>query len=521
MNSLKHNRTWAASAPNVFALGLACAVVPAFATNYDGSLDTSLSPLFVPPYAGIPGLFRYALDLGGTGSDHNADSATAVAVQTDGKFVVAGFSWNNYSGTDQNACVIQRFNVNGSVDSGFGSAGRVLQNFSPSAGRNDCFLTSVALQGDGKIVVAGNIADASHGERALIERFNADGSFDVSFAGSGYYVELNHHTAFAAVKVNPAGPIYAAGRGSGFYGPSYTDDDFYFAAFSATGVLAQELTTFFDLGDDKDDRANAIVFESNFGLPKVYLVGNANSAPYSDLAHHQCAIAAYVFSLNDGGFVPDTTFSGDGQTNFDILSVTNEGDAYCRAAVARKGGGVIVGGETYFISPFAVPAGRASYYALGEIDGSGTVITSGTGMGIGEFQQGPVPGIYNGIFGMAREAGGKLIVTGYAGTNDANRQPSDGGVIRFNADFSRDTSFGTDAHAGVTILSLDGLAELLYAHQREWTTALALDNHGRIVLVGERTYLMNNAPGDFDWLISRLNTSDVIFRDGLDGVVPN
>ena len=37
---------------------------------------------------------------------------------------------------------------------------------------------------------------------------------------------------------------------------------------------------------------------------------------------------------------------------------------------------------------------------------------------------------------MVREPGGKLIVTGYAGTNDANQLPSDAGVIRFNADLS-------------------------------------------------------------------------------------
>ena len=514
MNSLKQRQTWISSTLGVLALGLAGAIVPAFATNYDGSLDISLSPPQIPHFLqGIPGLFRYALDLGGGGYYFDADSATAVAVQVDGKIVVAGFSWNNNLGTDQNACIIQRFNMDGSVDSGFGSAGRVVQNFNPSGGRNDCFLTSVALQGDGKIVVAGNIADATSGERALIERLNANGSFDHSFAGTGYYVVPNHNTAFAAVKLDPAGPIYAAGRGTGFY-PPYTDNDFYFAVFSPTGTLTQELTTFFDLGADKDDRANAMVFESNFGLPKVYLIGNANSAPYSDQAHHQCAIAAYIFSLNDDRFVPDTTFSGDGQTNFDILSITGEGDAYCRAAVARKGGGVIAGGETYFLSPFAVPAGMASYYALGEIDGSGAVVTSS----IGRFQQGPVPGIYNGIFGMAREAGGKLLVTGYAGTNDANRQPSDGGVIRFNADFSRDTSFGTAGDPGVTILSLDSPVNL---PQREWTTALALDNHGRIVLAGERSYAIESFPGEYDWLISRLNTSDVIFRDGLDGVVPD
>ena len=517
MNLLKPGRTGVASALGVLAFGLACAAAPAFAINYDGSLDPSLSPVFDTPFAGIPGLFRYSVDLGGGGSDHNADSATAVAVQVDGKIVVAGFSFNNYLGTDQNACVIQRFNADGSIDYGFGASGQVVQNFNPSGGRNDCFLTSVALQGDGKIVVAGNIADVSHGERALIERFNANGSSDHSFASTGYFVVPNNKTAFAAVKVNPAGPIYAAGRGSGFYGSSHTDNDFYLAVFSATGTLTQELTTFFDLGADKDDRANAMVVEPNFGLAKVYLVGNANSAPYSDQPHHQCAIAAYVYSLNDSAFVTDTTFRGDGAASFDILAY-NEGDTYCRAALARKGGGVVVGGESYFISTLTLPAGRASHYALGEIDRNGSVLYSSAQGNF--FQMFALPGIYNGIFGMAREAGGKVIVTGYAGTDDANGLPSDGVAMRLLSNFVTDPSFGTDPSHHITLLSLDGLGGLDPA-QREWGTAMAMDNHGRIVVVGERSYQLSNTPGDYDWLISRLNMSDVIFRDGLDGVVPD
>ena len=65
MNSLKHRRIWASSALSMLAFGLACAAPPAFAINYDGSLDTSLSPL---PLVGIPGLFRYRVLVGGGGA---------------------------------------------------------------------------------------------------------------------------------------------------------------------------------------------------------------------------------------------------------------------------------------------------------------------------------------------------------------------------------------------------------------------------------------------------------------------
>src|SRR5262249_15581726 len=93
--------------------------------NYDGSLDTTLTPPpGADPYYGVPGLFDYEVNLGGSGTYLNDDTAAAVAVQVDGKIVVAGYSWNDYVGTDQNACVIERFNEDGSTDTAFGSNGR-------------------------------------------------------------------------------------------------------------------------------------------------------------------------------------------------------------------------------------------------------------------------------------------------------------------------------------------------------------------------------------------------------------
>ncbi len=97
------------------ALIVALALSPGSAlANYDGSLDTTLTPpLGADPYYGVPGLFDYEVNLGGSGVYLNDDTAAAVAVQVDGKIIVAGYSWNNYVGTDQNACVIERFNEDG------------------------------------------------------------------------------------------------------------------------------------------------------------------------------------------------------------------------------------------------------------------------------------------------------------------------------------------------------------------------------------------------------------------------
>jgi len=177
------------------------------------------------------------------------------------------------------------------------------------------------------------------------------------------------------------------------------------------------------------------------------------------------------------------------------------------------GYGVVIGGENYFISTLGGGTpGLASTYALADVDGAGNVTREDA---FAFFQELATPGIYNGVFGMARDSGGRILVAGYASTADVNRAPSDIGVIRFNADYTRDTTFGNDG-AGLAVLSLDGA---LPGQQREWASAVALDRADRVVIAGIRSFDYASGSNDYDWVIARLN-SDVIFRDGFDGLSP-
>jgi hypothetical protein len=239
---------------------------------------------------------------------------------------------------------------------------------------------------------------------------------------------------------------------------------------------------------------------------------------YGDgLPNHDCVVVAFRRGLTDLFFGIDPGFNGGNPLLIDFpVGSVNEGDNICRAAAPRSGSGIVIGGENFFISTLGGGSpGVASNYALAEVDEAGNVTRQDA---FAFFEQPATPGIFNGIYGMAREPGGKLVVTGFAGTGDANRSPSDAAVIRFNADYSRDTSFGNDG-AGLAIVSLDGQGSMATA-QREWASALALDNRGRILPVGTRSYNIasNN---DYDWLVGRLvNSDDVIFRDGFDNRIP-
>jgi uncharacterized delta-60 repeat protein len=511
----------------MLALGLAVTAECSFA-NYEGSLDST----FNAGGSGLPGLRRYPIDLGGGAPYANEDIAAAIAVQADGKIVVAGYAWNNAGGIDQNACVLARYLADGQPDTAFNSGSRVVFNFNPVGLENDCYLDSVALQADGKILAAGHRA-RSGAESAIMYRFNADGSLDATFASAsphpGYLV-LDDGTAFNQVLVDSDGSIYGIGRGVQLNASDY---DFFLHAFDPNGVGTYFRYVAFDRGGDLDDRAAVAVLQQ---IPsgscgpnclitahsELYLVGSANGAPYPDMPDHDCAVAAFRSDFASSfEFVADTQFGSGGKLSVDFpVSGSNEGDNACRVAVTRGGSGavlggygVVIGGENYFISTLGGGTpGLASTYALADVDGSGNVTREDA---FAFFQELATPGIYNGVFGMARDASGKILIAGYASTSDVNRAPSDIGVIRFNADYTRDTTFGNDG-AGLAVLSLDGTFS---GQQREWASALALDRADRVVLAGNRSFDYASGSNDYDWVIARL-TSDVIFRDGFDAMAP-
>ena len=100
---------------------------------------------------------------------------------------------------------------------------------------------AVALQSDGKIVVAGVVSSGGNDSHGLVVRFNADGSPDLGF-GTGGHVQLDLNaagapkfTALNAVAVQPDGGIVVAGRTED--GVTTTNIDAVVARLAPTGAL--------------------------------------------------------------------------------------------------------------------------------------------------------------------------------------------------------------------------------------------------------------------------------------------
>lgn len=102
----------------------------------------------------------------------------AVALQPDGKIVVAGYTYTTDSPANDEVAVV-RYNADGTLDTGFGTAGRVTTAAGSGARAN-----AMALAPDGKIIIAGTAYNGT-GKDFLVIRYNADGSLDSGFGAGG------------------------------------------------------------------------------------------------------------------------------------------------------------------------------------------------------------------------------------------------------------------------------------------------------------------------------------------------
>src|SRR5581483_7806589 len=234
------------------------------------------------------------------GSD---DEAFGVAIQADGKIVVAGFS--DVNGDFDFAIV--RYNPDGSLDNTFGSGGKITTDF---GGGSDDGAFALSIQTDGRIVASGfSIPGVGKTADFAIARYNPDGSLDTTFGnGGGVLTDFNNHSddVSFAIAIQTDGKIVAAGfsdTGSG------SATDFAIARYNTDGspdtTFDNDGKVITDFGGD-DDEANGVAIQSD---------GKIVAAGFSDAnGDFDFALARY----NPDGSL-DTSFGGDGEvlTDFD------------------------------------------------------------------------------------------------------------------------------------------------------------------------------------------------------------
>ena len=182
------------------------------------------------------------------------DVAFDVLVQPDNKIVAVGTTSTSSS---PRFFALTRFNTNGAMDTTFGDNGRVITDFNANAVNEGAF--AAAMQPDGKIIAAGYVSIISPGEGYFaLARYNPNGSLDTTFGSGGKVLTavFQHINEARAVTVAQDGQIFAAG----YYFGGNQNFQSLVARYSTNGTLQDTFGDFqgIDLGTENILRAVAI-----------------------------------------------------------------------------------------------------------------------------------------------------------------------------------------------------------------------------------------------------------------------
>ena len=187
----------------------------------------------------------------------DADYAYGVSLQPDGKIVVVGAVISGPNNVDFG---LARYNTDGSLDNTFDSDGKLTTDF--FAGANKAY--AVALQPDGKIVVAGEADTGGHSDFALA-RYDSDGSLDATLDGDGKVTTIffGYANVGNAVALQSDGRIVVAGE----VDTGSMHSDFGLIRYNPDGSLDNtfdddgKLTTDYNIGSD--DLGFAVTLQSD------------------------------------------------------------------------------------------------------------------------------------------------------------------------------------------------------------------------------------------------------------------
>jgi uncharacterized delta-60 repeat protein len=374
-----------------------------------------------------------------------ADLGSAVALQKDGRIVVAGATWNG-AAYDVG---VARYLPGGALDQGFGAGGKATTGLGNGVG-----VFAVAVQPDGKILVAGDASQGGHLQFAVL-RYLSNGAPDPGFNGTGHVVFpiAGFSDVAYAIALQPDGKIVLAGT-------------------AAAGGVFQFAVARLTSGGTLDPSFN--------GTGKALsVVGTGGAFALGVAVQKDGGIVAAGFGSNGADLdfalarftkagVLDTSFGGLGV----VLTPVGAGDDEAEAVAIQKdgklvaGGWATVGGKKRFAAARYLPSG-----ALDASFGSGGKVTTSIANSDDE------------AAAVAVQKDGKIVLAGKSliGSNNAF------GLLRYTKTGALDTGFGT----GGTLVTTFGPGTAVAG-------GLAIQPDGKIVAAGYAT-----GAGNLDFAVAR------------------
>jgi uncharacterized delta-60 repeat protein len=428
------------------------------------ALLAALVVLLVGPAQATPGDLDPSFGTGGkvtTPFGTRFDEVDGLALQPDGKIVAAGYVEPLSTGEDFG---LARYNPDGSLDTSFGSGGKVTTSF----GSDRDYATQVVVQPDGKIVAAGRalVGPVATGVYEFgLARYNPDGSLDSGFGTGGKVTTaIGTYDIARGLALQADGKIVVSGY---TYSAGFSTAQFALARYNPNGSLD---TSFGTAGTVRTQIGTTYDFGAGLAIQpdgKIVVTGYSNNGSNYDFA---------VVRYNPDGSL-DSTFGTGGKVTTPVGTLG--GNAY--AVGIQADGKIVVSGQAN--------AAGDSDFALVRYNPDGSLDSS---FGTGGKVTTPIGPSYDNAYALRLQPNGKIVVAGWHRVTGAPTYYYSFAVARYTSNGSLDTSFGTG-----------GLITTPFGPYDNYAVDLVVQPDGKIV-VGGSSQRIDTDTNDYEFALERL-----------------
>ncbi|MBI4403125.1 MAG: hypothetical protein HY537_03145 [Deltaproteobacteria bacterium] len=339
----------------------------------------------------------------------NESRVKSIAVAADGKILAVGWTSGSNNTTD---IALARYNTDGSLDSTFGTGGKVTTDF---LNKNDFGLT-VAAHPDGSIFVGGQQNDVD----AILVKHKSDGTLDTSFGTAGRITVTSGYPGRGAIQANGK-ILFGGGGSSSFYLRRYSSDGMLDTSFGVSGVVTAAIPS-------DDGSTTATIYPIQIQSDgKLLILANYVSSNAS-WEGNKCLLARFsAEGVADSGFGTNglsSSFWCSGIESFSVMSNQN----------------ALIGGATVgSVSPLTYKFILAKYSSVPALD------TSFGANGNGYVSD--AVGTSDGGQAVTIQSDDKILIAGETTTNSHRTVR----ISRYNNNGQLDSSFGTAGHVNINV----------------------------------------------------------------------
>ena len=362
----------------------------------------------------------------------------SLLIQPDKKIIAGG----TISKGGLNQFGLARYNYDGSLDESFGNLGKVISDYPDLM-----LLSSIALQSDGKIVVAGNLFNSSFTiSHFVLVRYNTNGLLDTTFGIDGRVITnlSDKLDKITSIVIQNDGKIIASGTTSDdsnysdFSIVRYNSDGTLDPIFGNNGITVTSIRTW--------DFGYAVVLKDD----NTIVVSGSTSNAFNPVFGPDYDFAVLKY---DKYGVLDTTFGNGGS----VIIGTTEANEKALSVTILSDGKIAIGGEHHIMK---------YSFMISQLLPNGDLDTSfgNNGVVLNELAS-------QFIESVTMQTDGKFLITEYNGTGGCCS--ADIKLIRFLADGNFDTTFGTN-----------GIVTTNFLNENNQANSIAIQVDGKILIGG-------------------------------------